>query len=158
MPVRCRVGHPWVGPRDSRAQIGFLTLSTQAPELPTILAEADRLRREGQLRQAAAVYRQALELDPDNAQILHTLGLLAHHAGRDDAALPLLRRAARAAEGDAGCHYDLGELYFSHGDFNLAAECFRRSGDLRPDWAAAHARLGQALAKAGRWRESAGAY
>src|SRR6478672_7002391 len=116
MPVRCRVGHPRVCPRDSRAQIGFHTLSTQASELPTILAEAQRLRRTGQLRQAAAVYRQALELDPNNAQILHTLGLLAREVGRDDAALPLLRRAALIDADDAGCQYDLGELHFSHND------------------------------------------
>ena len=90
-------------------------MSTQAPELSTILAEAARLRRASQLRQAAAAYRHALELEPDNAQILHTLGLLARQVGRDDAALPLLRRAAAARADDAGCHYDLGELYFARG-------------------------------------------
>ncbi len=45
------------------------------------LVYADRCRNQGQLNEAEAACRQALEASPDQAEAQHRLGLIAHQRG-----------------------------------------------------------------------------
>src|SRR5258705_6296085 len=58
------------------------------------LAIALEHHRAGRLRQAASKYRELIDRDPNHAEALHWLGVLALQAGRPAAAVPLLEQAA----------------------------------------------------------------
>ena len=70
------------------------------------LHEADELVQEGlahyldgELEQAEACYRQALDRRPDDASALYNLGTLLRVTGRKDEAVGVLRKAAMGPEG-----------------------------------------------------------
>jgi protein O-GlcNAc transferase len=47
----------------------------------------------GRLQEAERLYRQILTQQPEHAVAMHHLGLIAYQAGRNDAAVDLIRRA-----------------------------------------------------------------
>src|SRR5215218_3665750 len=59
------------------------------------LAIALEHHRAGRVRQAAAAYRALIEENPNHADALNWLGVLAFQSGRPDHAIPLLERAAK---------------------------------------------------------------
>jgi len=74
-------------------------------EFATHRNRALSLARAGRPEQAAAAYRQALEMDPSNVDAYIHLGLILRELGRDEeanrsflAALELQRRAGRSVE------------------------------------------------------------
>ena len=44
----------------------------------------------GELQKAEAIYQQLLQIDPNNSDALHLLGVIAHQVGNNDAALDLI--------------------------------------------------------------------
>ncbi|MDE2514890.1 MAG: tetratricopeptide repeat protein [Rhodospirillales bacterium] len=66
------------------------------PSLPAMLLDAIAHQRAGRAGQAAALYRTALTIAPDQPQALYLAGVLELGEGRAAAAVPLLRRAVAA--------------------------------------------------------------
>lgn len=94
----------------------------------------------------------ALELAGENPHSLFNAGTGRLGAGTPGAAMPLLGRAAKAAEGDASARalrpealYNLGNAHLAAGDPVAAAESYRSALRLRPDHAAAKHNLELAL-------------
>ena len=57
------------------------------------LARATRLHQAGRLEEAQGIYLRVLKREPENADALSLMGLLAHQAGRNDVAAELLGKA-----------------------------------------------------------------
>lgn len=89
-------------------------------------ARADRLR------EADQIYREALPLDPDNAELLNALGVLAHGASREFDAETLLRRAVALDPAVARYRNNLGAVLMAQIRTDEAAAAFRRALDLDP--------------------------
>ena len=70
----------------------------------------------GRLAEAERIYRQVLAQQPNHADALHLLGVLAVQAGRLDAAVELIRRAIRLKPDLAGAHVNLGNVLKEHGE------------------------------------------
>src|SRR5512142_2720187 len=51
----------------------------------------------GRLEQAAEIYQQVLQRQPENADALHLLGLISHQSGQPEAAVDLISRAIQIA-------------------------------------------------------------
>ena len=68
------------------------------PELTVqqALAAAMQQHQQGKLREAEAVYRQILAVQPNNPDALHLLGTLAGQVGKHEAAIELIYRAIAA--------------------------------------------------------------
>ena len=98
--------------------------------------------RAGRLREAEALYRQALARDPDNAGVLFLLGLLAGRDGRHDEACQLLTRCVRLNPDDAAAQTNLGTTLHALGRDQEAMEHFRRAVALQPYAADAHYNMG----------------
>jgi tetratricopeptide (TPR) repeat protein/2-polyprenyl-3-methyl-5-hydroxy-6-metoxy-1,4-benzoquinol methylase len=122
---------------------------------------ADRLfdlavahHRSGQLAEAESLYRDSLSLDPNHADSLNCLGILAHQCGRNDAALELIGRAIGLQERNPQFHYNVALVLAASGRMDDAVAHNRRAIALKPDYTDAHTNLASALASQGKWSEA----
>jgi len=100
--------------------------------------------REGRLAQAEEIYRRLLELQPDNADIVHLLGLLAMHAGHPAAGRELMERSIAMSPGVARYHGNLGSLLVNLREFDAAVQSFSTALQLDPACSSAFYNLGRA--------------
>lgn len=112
----------------------------QQPLLQTAFA----LHQTGRREEAQALYREILAADPNNADALHLLGLIAHESGQYDNATDLIM-AAIERNPQALYYFNLGNVMQAHNRPAAAAECFRQAIAMQPDYVEAHNNLGNAL-------------
>ena len=101
--------------------------------------------RAGRREAAEAVYRRLLEIEPEQADALHLLGVIAHQRGMHGAAIEGIRRAIAASATTASYHNSLGEAYRASGEAEQAMAAYRRAIALDPGYAPPHYNLGIAL-------------
>ena len=75
------------------------------------LAIAIQHHQAGRLQAAEPVYRQILLADPNHADAIHLLGVIAHQAGRHEVAVQYIERAIRLNGSVAPFYNNLGEAY-----------------------------------------------
>ena len=121
-------------------------------------AEAVQHHQSGRLAKAEPLYRQILTAQPDHAEALHMLGLLAHQGGHHEAAHSLMSQAIAFLPEDAGCFANLCDVLRVLGRFDESVAAGRRAIALRPDFANAHNNLGNVLKDMGRTAEAIAAY
>jgi len=105
--------------------------------------------RAGRLREAEALYREALARDADNARVLFLLGLLTAQSGRRDEACQFLTRCVQLNPDDAAAQTNLGTTLHALGREQEAMEHFRRAVALQPNAAEAHYNMGMAQRERG---------
>jgi len=98
----------------------------------------------GRFAEAAAIYRQVLQTQPDHSDALHLLGLLAYHEGKLDAAMELIMSAISVVP-TAIYYGNLGNVLAGLGKSAAAGESFRQAIALQPDYVPAHNNLGNML-------------
>ncbi len=81
---------------------------------------------EGDTPRAARSYERAVELDPSHTGALFRLGFLNDLAGNDHDAIGYYEKCLRHPPVGKGVLYNLGVLYEDNGQFDRAAECYRR--------------------------------
>ena len=74
----------------------------------------------GRLDEAEAHYRQALADDPNHAEALHLLGLLAHQLGQHDIAVGLIGQAIISADDRPWYYLNIGVALQALGRLDLA--------------------------------------
>lgn len=123
---------------------------TPAQDIGKLLAAAVREQNSGRMAAAEEKYRRVLAAQPENADALHLLGVIAHRKGNDPLALALIGRAIRSQPGQPQHHYNLGEVHRAGGRLDEAADSYSRALALAPDMANIHYRLGSVLLALGR--------
>jgi predicted O-linked N-acetylglucosamine transferase (SPINDLY family) len=118
--------------------------------LAEALALAIQHHQAGRLSAAEPIYLQILRLEPDNADVLHGLGLLYAQAGHHPMAVEYLSRALAMRPDWAEAQANLGNALRELGRLDEAIPPLRRALQLRPDLAEAHGNLGHALRGLGR--------
>jgi len=126
--------------------------------IPEAFALAFQYHQTGRLADAEALYRQILAEQPNHADALHHLGVIAHQAGHHDLAIALIRDAIALAPSNAAAHSNLGEAYRMIGRMEEAIASFRRALQLKPETAEIHNNLALALAGRGQLDEAEVAY
>ena len=121
-------------------------------------AHAVRLHQSGRLGEAETLYRQILQADPGHSDALHFLGVLAHQAGRHEAAVELIGKAIAHNGRVPSFHNNLGSALRALGRREEAVFAFGRALACAPDHAGAHYNLGVTLQDLGRREEAAGSY
>lgn len=112
----------------------------------------------GRLRDAEAIYRQVLEIEPNHADAIHLLGVISHQAGRYEFAARLISEAILVNPGVANYHNNLGNVLEKLERLEDALSCYQKALTLEPDFAAAHGNLGNALQKLGRAEDAVASY
>lgn len=108
-----------------------------------MLEELIQLHRSGRLDEAENGYRRLLAEDPDNAEVLHLLGILRAQRGDLPEAHELVERAGELAPDNAAFRHTLGEMYLIEGRLDEAQQAYDQARQLNPNLASAHAGLGQ---------------
>jgi tetratricopeptide (TPR) repeat protein len=125
---------------------------------PASSAAAARLLEAGELAEAETHCREILDEDPDDADALHVLGVVAQRSGHADAAEALLGRAAELRPDEARFHFGLGAFHAERRELGEAAECYRRGLRLSGGDVGARHALAQVLARMGDLQGSLGEY
>jgi tetratricopeptide (TPR) repeat protein len=109
----------------------------------------------GNLRQAEAIYRQVLAVEPDNAQALHFLGVAELQMGQPGPAVEHIERACQLDPFNATYHGNLGSAYGTQGRYDKAVESLKTALRCDANFVDAHNNLGAALSKLGKHDEAA---
>jgi tetratricopeptide (TPR) repeat protein len=99
----------------------------------------------GRLRRAEALYRKALQKDPDDANALHLLGVIAYQRGEVGMALRLIERALPGLPELPDAHLNYGNALREGGRFAEAVASYRRAVVIKPDYGMAYNNLAAAL-------------
>ena len=75
------------------------------------LAIAIQHHQAGRLQAAEQIYRQILAVEPNQADALHLLGVIAYQVGKHEVAVEYIGRAIRLKGNVAVFHNNLGEAY-----------------------------------------------
>jgi tetratricopeptide (TPR) repeat protein len=81
----------------------------------------------GRWAQAEGIYRQILEVEPQNPRALQLLGVLAFQAGHASAGIELVERAIRINPNAPDYHSNLGVIFKEIGRMDDAIDCYRRA-------------------------------
>src|SRR5208283_3893452 len=88
-----------------------------------VFARAINAHTQAKYPEAEKLYRQVLAMDANHAGALQNLGVLAFQVGRNDAAIPLLKKAIELSPNNASMYCNLADAYTAlrQGDDALAA-------------------------------------
>lgn len=127
-------------------------------DVGALLADAIRHHQAGRLSHAEALYRHVLAHDPDHADGLHLLGVIAYQVGRLEPALELISQAISRRPGAAPFHSNLANVWKDLGQMDQAVASYRRALELDPGLPDAHSNLGNALKDLGALDEAIAEY
>jgi protein O-GlcNAc transferase len=122
--------------------------------VPEALAIALQHHRSGRLQAAEQIYRQILTVEPDHADALHLIGLIAHQKGNHELAIECMSRAVRLKGNDATIHNNLGGAYAALNRMPEATACYRLAVQFNPIYAQVHCNLGNVLRAQGKLDEA----
>jgi tetratricopeptide (TPR) repeat protein len=118
------------------------------------LRRAAAFHRRGALKEAEALYRQVLDVQPGNFDALHLCGVLMQQRGRSEEALALIGAALAANAQAAPAHSNHGLVLAALGRHEEALAAYDRAVALKPDYAEAYNNRGNALRRLERCREA----
>ena len=95
--------------------------------IPVLVAEATNAHRGGRVAEAANLYQQVLQRDPDNLNALNLFGVLALQAGEVQQAIASIEHAIRVDASRAPIHFNLGNAYLQAGQAIDATNAYRRA-------------------------------
>ena len=108
----------------------------------TIFDQALQNHQAGRADEAEQGYRQILEADPNHADSLHLLGMIAYEAGDCDTAIERIRRAIEINPRASSYHLNLGNVLQHLGLARDAGTCYLRALRIKPDLVEAQVNLG----------------
>lgn len=126
--------------------------------IPHLLATAVQHHRAGRLGEAEKLYRQILQADPNQADALHMLGVLALQTGRLPLAIEQISLAIQQNGQVPAFHNNLGNAYAAAGKWQDAEASYRGALDRKRDYAEGYYNLGRALSAQGKLEGAAEAY
>ena len=113
--------------------------------------------RAGRLAEAEGCYQRVLAADPNHADAMHLLGVIAHQFGRHELAVELIRQAIQQNE-QPNYFFSLGNVFHSHRKLDEAVAAYRQAIRIKPDYADVHLNLGNALKERGSLDDAVAAY
>ncbi len=106
-----------------------------------LLVEARARFDANDLVRAQLLFEDVLELEPENADALHFLGLTGHRIRDLGFAMEYFERSIKARPNDAVFHNNLGSVLVQAGRTEEAAACFRKALEIDPALNIAHINL-----------------
>jgi len=117
--------------------------------VPGLMSQAEKHFQAGRLGEAEVLLRNALKIQPNNADALYALGLVAYRVGKPDAAILLIAEAIDIDPSAVRFHTNICAMYENAGQFQKAVEHGRIAVTLKPQSSEAHNNLGVAYLSSG---------
>ena len=115
---------------------------------------ASEYQQAGRFSEAEALYSQILAVQPNNAQVLNLLGVMAHQMGDSQLGVELIGRAIDIDPKVPSFRNNLGNVLKIQGKLEQAIACYKRALSLNVDFCDAHVNLGDALRMKGEFAEA----
>lgn len=145
----------WKDAEDALAKATPLTTKKE-DKLYLLFLKGALADRQKHLEQAEGYFRQALEIDPNNAMTLNYLGyMFADRGVRLPEALKLVRKAVEIEPMNGAYLDSLGWVYFKMGEYEMAEENLRQAVERDQTDPTVHDHLGDLYEKTGRIRLAA---
>jgi predicted O-linked N-acetylglucosamine transferase (SPINDLY family) len=128
------------------------------PNLQEALTLAVAHFQAGRMGTAEEVCRQVLQVDPNQPDAWHLLGIIAHQSGQHALAVECILRAIAVRPQVADYRSNLAAAYHALGRLDEAVACCRQALQLQPELPAAHNNLGNALKDQGKLAEAEACY
>jgi tetratricopeptide (TPR) repeat protein len=116
------------------------------------------LAGEGRYTEAAAVFAEALALDPDNPNLANSLGLAYLKSGRTADAIAMHQRYVALAPSEPNAHDSLAMSYLYAGRYDESLAEYERALTLNPEFEVARVHRGNVYYELGRFRDAAAEY
>ena len=134
---------------------GAAGIATGVAEL---LGAGLKYHQAGRLAEAEACYQRVLAAQPNHADALHLLGVVAHQTKRHDLAVELIGQAIKRNGRSPTYFYNLGVTLQDCGKPTEAIAAYRQAIRIKPDYAEAFKNQGDALKELKRLDEALASY
>ena len=104
----------------------------------------------GRLSQAEALYQQILQIEPNNLEALHYLGIIAYQSGKYEIAVEIIGKTILANPSNPTCYVNLGNALKGQGNLDEAARQYLKALSLQPNYAEVHYNLGNTFQAQGK--------
>ncbi len=121
------------------------TSADMPAKVAKLLQSAVQKHQASQWAGATQLYHEVLQLDPQNPDALHLLGVIAHQAGDHSTAIELISAAIEHQPDVADFYLNLGTARLAMGDVVAAIEAFQKALQLNPRLTLAINNLANAL-------------
>jgi len=108
----------------------------------------------GDLQQAENICRKILEMNPNDADALHCLGIIYSQSGKRDHAIDYIKRALQIDPNFADAYNNLGNIFQEIKQLDDAISCYRKALQLNPNLEKTYFNLGIALQDKGQLDEA----
>jgi len=115
--------------------------------LADVFAAGVQCHQTGDLPQAEKRYKQVLQSNPDQPEVLHRLGLLYYQVGNYDSGVTFIKKAIAQNPSVPSYYNNLGIVLRNKGEIDAAIQCYQEALRLNPGYAAPHLNLGVVLQK-----------
>lgn len=147
------------------ALLSLLALAACGDPTQGHLKAGNAFTKNGHYAEAVEEYEAALELDPENVDVMSNLGVAYYQLGQPSMAIDMYNRALAIAPEDAGIYSNLAaayvQLYEPDGTtepLEMAREQYQKAVEIAPDLAEGHYGLGVVHALLGQIDEAVAAF
>lgn len=117
-----------------------------------------RKQKNGQLNKAEKFYKKILREDPNHADALHLLGLIAGQVGKSDVAVDLNCKAIETRPKNAVYYNSMGNALTVEGKGDEAISCYQKALGINPHLVEAHYNMGNVFQDQGKLDEAVACY
>jgi tetratricopeptide (TPR) repeat protein len=107
----------------------------------TLLQQAIAHHQAGRLQQAEHIYQHIIEVEPENANAYHLLGVIAYQLGKNDIAVQLISKSITKDSNQSSSYSNLGNALQEQGKLDDAIQSYQRALSINPDYTKAHRNL-----------------
>ena len=123
-------------------------------DISEILQNGLEHHQAGRLQEAEKIYLSVLKEQPDQADALHLLGVMAHQVGKNDIAIDLFEKAIKANPNEPDFYNNAGEAFRALKKNEKAIACFKQALEINPGFAGAYNNFGNVLKEMGKLEEA----
>jgi len=103
------------------------------------------MQDKGDLKAAIDVYKQALKINPEHADVFNNMGNAQKNKGDPEAAVISYKQALKIKPNNAGVYNNMGKALHDNGDLKAAIDTYKQAINIMPSNAEAYNNMGIAL-------------